>query len=101
MTESRDRHKSYADKRQRPLEFQVGDKVFLKESPMCGVVIFYQNGKLSKRYVGPFEIHNRIGDVAYHLVLPPELACVQDIFHMSMLRKYVLDPDHVLPHEPL
>ena len=101
MKESRDRQKSYADKRRRPLEFQVGDKVFLKVSLMRGVVRFRQKGKLVKRFVGPFEIKGRIRDVAYRLVLPPELAGVHDVFHVSMLRKYIPDPTHVLQHEPL
>ena len=101
LKESRDRQKSYADKRRRPLEFQVGDKVFLKVSPMRGVVRFGQKGKLSKRYVGPFDIRSRIGDVAYRLTLPPELSGVHNVFHVSMLRKYIPDPTHVLPHEPL
>ncbi|WP_214673046.1 hypothetical protein, partial [Escherichia coli] len=84
----------------RPLKFQVGDKVFLKVSPMRGVVRFGQKGKVAKRFVGPFEIKSRIGDVAYHLVLPPELAGVHDVFHVSMLRKYIPDPSYVLQHEP-
>ena len=79
----------------------MGDKVFLKVSLMRGVVRFGQKGKLAKRFVGPFEIKSRIGDVAYRFVLPPELAGVHDIFHVSMLRKYIPDPTHVLQHEPL
>ena len=101
MKESRDRQKNYADKRRRPLEFQVGDKVFLKVSPMRGVIRFGQKGKSAKRFVGPFEIKSRIGDVAYRLVLPPQLVGVDDVFHVSMLRKYIPDPTHVSQHEPL
>ena len=75
--------------------------MFLKVSPMRGVVRFGQKGKLAKRFVGRFEIKSKIRDVAYHLVLPPELAGVHDVFHVSMLRKYIPDPTHVLQHEPL
>ena len=75
--------------------------MFLKVSPMRGVVRFRQKGKVAKRFVGLFEIKSRIGDVAYHLVLPPELAGVHDILHVSMLQKYIPDPTHVFQHEPL
>ncbi|KAL3745910.1 hypothetical protein ACJRO7_014929 [Eucalyptus globulus] len=95
------RQKSYADKRRRSLEFQVGDHVFLKVSPMRGTSRFGKKGKLSPRYVGPFEILERIGNLAYHLALPPRLAQVHDVFHVSMLRKYEPDPTHVLNFEEL
>ena len=95
------RQKSYADKRRRPLEFSVGDSVFLKVAPMKGVMRFGKKGKLSPRYIGPFEIIERIGKVAYRLALPPELASVHSVFHVAMLRKYILDPSHVLQHEPI
>ena len=75
--------------------------MFLKVSLMKGVVRFGQKEKLAKRFVGLFEIKTRIRDVAYRLVLPPELASVHDIFHVSMLQKYVPDPTHVLQHKPL
>ncbi|KAL4021638.1 hypothetical protein IC575_020444 [Cucumis melo] len=93
--------KSYADVRWKDLEFDVGDKVFLKVAPMRGVLRFEKRGKLSPRFVGPFEILERIGPVAYRLPLPPSLSTVHDVFHVSMLRKYVLDPSHVLDYEPL
>ena len=100
MKASQNRQKSYADKRRRPLEFQVGDKVFLKVSPMRGVMRFGKKGKLSPRYTGPFEILERIGVVAYRLALPPSMSHLHDVFHVSMLRKYVEDSSHVLPvHE--
>ena len=95
------RQKSYADTRRRDLEFQVGDKVFLKVSPMKGVMRFGQRGKLSPRFVGPFEILERIGAVAYKVALPPSLASVHNVFHVSTLRKYEPDPSHVLPVEQL
>ncbi|KAA0032207.1 pol protein [Cucumis melo var. makuwa] len=93
--------KSYADVRRKDLEFEVGDKVFLKVAPMRGVLRFERRGKLSPRFVGPFEILERIGPVAYRLALPPSLSTVHDVFHVSMLRKYVPDPSHVVDYEPL
>ncbi|KAL0559098.1 hypothetical protein IC582_003688 [Cucumis melo] len=95
------RRKSYADVRRKDLEFEVGDKVFLKVAPTRGVVRFERRGKLSPRFVGPFEILERIGPVAYRLALPPSLSTVHDVFHVSMLRKYVPDPSHVVDYEPL
>ncbi|KAL5538486.1 hypothetical protein UlMin_044642 [Ulmus minor] len=95
------RQKSYADRRRRPLEFKEGDYVFLKVAPMKGVMRFGKKGKLSPRYIGPFEILERIGRVAYKLALPSELASVHNVFHVSMLRKYVSDPSHVLESEPI
>ncbi|KAL0536189.1 hypothetical protein IC582_025128 [Cucumis melo] len=92
---------SYADVRRRDLEFDVGDKVFLKVAPMKGVLRFERRGKLSPRFVGPFEILEQIGPVAYRLALPPSLSTVHDVFHVSMLRKYVPDPSHVVDYEPL
>ncbi|KAL5572216.1 hypothetical protein UlMin_021813 [Ulmus minor] len=99
MKTAQSRQKSYADKRRRPLEFQVGDLVFLKVTPMKGMRRFGKKGKLSPRYIGPLEILERIGKVAYILALPPELLSVHNVFHVSMLRKYVSDPSHVLEHE--
>ena len=90
------RQKSYADKRRRPLEFVAGDKVFLKTSPVKGVMLFRQKDKLSPRYVGPFEILKKAGKVAYRLALPLVMSGLHDVFHMSMLRKYVLDPTQIL-----
>ena len=95
------RQKSYADVRRRDLEFAAGDKVFLKVSPTKGVMRFGKKGKLSPRFIGPFEILEIIGDLAYHLALPPQLADVHDVFHVSMLRKYEPDPSHVLSFEEL
>ncbi|TYK21202.1 pol protein [Cucumis melo var. makuwa] len=95
------RQKSYADVRRKDLEFEVGDMVFLKVAPMKGVLRFKKKGKLSPRFVGPFEILERIGPVAYHLALPPSFFAVHDVFHVSMLRRYVTDPTHVVDFEPL
>ncbi|KAL0560424.1 hypothetical protein IC582_000829 [Cucumis melo] len=101
MHTAQSRQKSYADVRRKDLEFEVGDKVFLKVAPMRGVLRFEKRGKLSPRFVGPFEILERIGPVAYRLALPPSLTTVHDVFHVSMLRKYVPDPSHVVDYEPL
>ena len=95
------RQKSYADHRRRELIFQVGDHVFLRVSPTRGVMRFGVRGKLSPRYVGPFEVLDRVGEVAYRLALPPSLAGVHNVFHVSMLRKYVPDPSHVIELAPL
>ena len=88
--------KSYADKRRRPLEFQDGENVVLKVSPMRGVMRFGKKGKLSPRYVGPFEILEHVGKVAYRLALPPSMSNLHDVFHVSMLRKYASNPSQVL-----
>ena len=88
------RQKNYADVRRRPLEFEVGDHVFLKVMPKRGVVIFGKRGKLSPRFIGPFEILERIGTVAYRLALPPSMTGVHEVFDVSMLRKYTPDPAH-------
>ncbi|KAA0050009.1 pol protein [Cucumis melo var. makuwa] len=101
MHTAQSRQKSYADVRRKDLEFVVRDQVFLKVAPMRGVLRFERKGKLSPRFVGPFEILERIGPVAYRLALPPSLSTVHDVFHVSMLRKYVPDPSHVVNYEPL
>ena len=97
----RDRQKSYADNRRRDLQFEIGDQVFLKMSPWKGVLRFGKQGKLSPRYIRPYEIVSKVGPVAYKLKLPPELSRIHDTFHVSMLRKYILDPSHVLREQPL
>ncbi|TYK22329.1 pol protein [Cucumis melo var. makuwa] len=101
MHTAQSRQKSYADVRRKDLEFEVGDKVFLKVATMRGVLRFERRGKLSPRFVGLFEILERIGPVAYRLALPPSLWTVHDVFHVFMLRKYVPDPSHVVDYEPL
>ena len=90
------RKKSYADVRRRPLEFEVGDQVFLKVMPKRGVVKFGKRGKLSPRFIRPFEILERVGTVAYRLALPPSMSGVHEVFHVSMLRRYTPDPAHVV-----
>ena len=101
MQAAQDRQKKYADRRRRPLEFQVGDFVLLKVSPMKGVFRFQRKGKLSPRYIGPFEITERIGSRAYRLSLPPELARIHDVFHVSLLKKSQIDPSKILHHVPV
>ncbi|RVW24076.1 Transposon Ty3-G Gag-Pol polyprotein [Vitis vinifera] len=86
---------------QRDLEFEVGDHVFLKVSPMKSVMRFGRKGKLSPRFVGPFEILERVGTLAYKVALPPSLSKVHNVFHVSTLRKYVFDPSHVVELEPI
>ncbi|GJU97675.1 putative reverse transcriptase domain-containing protein [Tanacetum coccineum] len=94
---ARDRHKSYADKRRKPLEFSVGDYVLLKVLPWKGVVRFGKKGKLAPRFVGPFEIIEKVGSVAYRLDLPEELKGVHDTFHVSNLKKCLADPTLQVP----
>ena len=90
------RHKSYADVRRRFLEFKVGDHVFLKVMPKRGVIRFDKRGKLSPRYIEPFEVLERVGAVAYWLAFPPSLSSIHEVFHVSMLRKYTSDPTHIV-----
>ena len=90
------RQKSYADVRRRPLEFEVGDHVFLKVILKRGVVTFNKCGKLSPRFIRPFEILERVDTVAYRLALPLSMSGVHEVFHVSMLRKYTPDPAHMV-----
>ncbi|GJX60975.1 hypothetical protein Tco_0292365 [Tanacetum coccineum] len=94
---ARERQKSYVDNRRKPLEFEEGDQVLLKVSPWKGVVHFGKKGKLALRYVGPFEILERIGPVAYRLRLPKELSRVHDTFHVSNLMKCLADASLHVP----
>jgi len=99
LATAQSRHKSYADVRRRGLEFSIGDWVFLKVSPMKGVMRFGKKGKLSPRYIGPYKIIRRVGQVAYELELPQELSAFHSVFHVSMLRKCVGDPSYITPIE--
>ncbi|KAJ9536428.1 hypothetical protein OSB04_un000386 [Centaurea solstitialis] len=98
---ARDRQKSYADNRRKPLEFQVGDKVLLKVSPWKGLIRFGKKGKLSPLFVGPFEVIERIGPVAYRLDLPIELSSIHDTFHVSNLKKCLSEETVILPLEEI
>ena len=101
MKEAQDRQKSYADLHRRTIEFEVGEHVFLKISPTKGMMRFGKSGKLSPRYVGPFEILKRVVAVAYQLALPPTLTSAHDVFHVSMLKKYVSDASHKIDFKDL
>ncbi|GJS28070.1 putative reverse transcriptase domain-containing protein [Tanacetum coccineum] len=94
---ARDRQKSYADVRRKPLEFQVGDKVMLKVSPWKGVIRFGKRGKLNPRYIGPFKIIAKVGTVAYRLELPERLNRVHSTFHVSKLKKCMADEPLAIP----
>ncbi|GKA00310.1 putative reverse transcriptase domain-containing protein [Tanacetum coccineum] len=91
MQAARDRQKSYADLKRKLMELQVGDKVMLKVSPWKGVVRFSKRGKLNPRYVGPFKVLEKVGEVAYKLELPEELSTVHNTFHVSNLKKCYAD----------
>ncbi|GJX64380.1 hypothetical protein Tco_0298723 [Tanacetum coccineum] len=101
MQAARDRQKSYADKRRKPLEFEVRDKVMLKVAPWKGVMRFRKHGKLNPRYIGPFRIIERIGPVAYRLKLPQELSRVHNVFHVCNLKKCLFDDTLVIPLEEI
>ncbi|KAG8474947.1 hypothetical protein CXB51_031657 [Gossypium anomalum] len=96
LKDASDRQKSYADLKRKEIEYQVGDKVFLKVSPWKKVLRFGRKGKLSPRFIGLYEVIEKVGPVAYRLALPPELEKIHDVFHVSMLRRYRSDPSHVV-----
>ncbi|KAK1664052.1 hypothetical protein QYE76_052211 [Lolium multiflorum] len=87
------RQKSYADKRRREMTFEIGDFVYLKVSPLKGMQRFQLKGKLAPRYVGPFKVLSRRGEVSYQLELPEEMSAVHDVFHISLLRKCLEVPE--------
>jgi hypothetical protein len=95
------RQKRYADTRRRELTFKVGYYVYLKVSPMKGVKRFNMKGKLAPRYIGPFKILVRRGEVAYQLELPESLSGVHDVFHISQLKKCLRVPEEQIPLEEL
>ncbi|WVZ63482.1 LOW QUALITY PROTEIN: hypothetical protein U9M48_013109 [Paspalum notatum var. saurae] len=95
------RQRSYADVRRRDLSFKVDDHVYLKVSPMRGIRRFNMKGKLAPRYIGPFKILEKKGEVAYRLELPPSLSGVHDVFHVSQLKKCLRVPEEQTPLEGL
>nr|GFC33659.1 putative reverse transcriptase domain-containing protein [Tanacetum cinerariifolium] len=101
MQAARDRQKSYADLKHKPMEFHVGGKVMAKVSPWKGVVRFGKKGNLNPRYFGPFKVLERVRDVAYKLDLPEELSRVHDTFHVSNLRKCHADEPLAVPLDGL
>ncbi|GJX50801.1 putative reverse transcriptase domain-containing protein [Tanacetum coccineum] len=94
---AQDRQKSYANRRRKPLEFEVGDKVMLKVSPWKGVIRFGKRGKLNPRYIGPFRIIAKVGTLAYRLELPDQLSRVYSTFHVSNLKKCFVDEPLAIP----
>ncbi|KAL4585882.1 hypothetical protein LXL04_010509 [Taraxacum kok-saghyz] len=101
LVTARSRQKSYADKRRSDLEFQVGDHVLLKVSPWKGVIRFRKRGKLGPRYIGPYKVIARVGKVAYRLELPVELSSIHNTFHVSQLRKCIVDDTAIVPLEDI
>jgi hypothetical protein len=95
------KQKSYADNRRRPLEFEEGDYVYLKVSPLHGMRRFKVMGKLSPRFIGPFMIFRRVGEMAYQLELPANLSDVHNVFYVSQLKKCLCVPKEQLPKEEL
>ncbi|XP_039128942.1 uncharacterized protein LOC120265095 [Dioscorea cayenensis subsp. rotundata] len=87
---------SYADSKRRNLEFQVGHHVLLRVTPTKGIIHFGVRGKLNPRFIGPYEILERIGEMAHWLALLPALSHVHNVFHISMMKKFITNPDHVI-----
>ncbi|GJV20338.1 putative reverse transcriptase domain-containing protein [Tanacetum coccineum] len=98
---ARDRQRSYANVRRKPLEFQVGDRVMLKVSPRKGIFRFGKRGKLNPRYIGPFKILERIGPVAYRLELLEKLSSIHNTFHILNIKKCLSDESLVIPIKEL
>ena len=96
-----DRQKSYTDMKRKDIRYEVGEKVFLKVSPWKKVMRFGKKGKLSPRFIGPYEVIEKVGPVAYRLALPPDLEKIHNVFHVSMLWRYRSDPIHVVPSETI
>ncbi|KAI5417005.1 hypothetical protein KIW84_041848 [Lathyrus oleraceus] len=96
MRIAQSRQKSYHDKRRKSLEFQEGEHVFLRVTPITGVGRTLKSKKLTPRFIGPYQILERIGEVAYRIALPPSLANLHEVFHVSQLRRYIPDPSHVV-----
>ncbi|XP_027912147.1 uncharacterized protein LOC114172716 [Vigna unguiculata] len=101
MQASQCRQKAYADRRRRPLEFAVGDHVFLRVTHTTGVGRALCSRKVLPKFLGPYQITRRIGPVAYEIALPPQLPNLHPVFHVSQLRKYVFDSAHVLEAEDI
>ncbi|XP_027364443.1 uncharacterized protein LOC113871550 [Abrus precatorius] len=96
MRATQSRQKSYADKRRRSLEFKEGYHVFLKVMPVTGIGRAMKSKKLTSRFIGPYQILRRIGNVAYQIDFPPFLSNIHDVFHVSQLKKYIPDPSHII-----
>ena len=96
-----DRQKSYADMRRKDIRYEIGKKAFLKVSPWKKVMRFGKNGMLSPRFIGPYEVIEKVGPVEYRLALPPELEKIHNVFHVSILRRYRSNPSHVVSSETI
>ncbi|GAU42762.1 hypothetical protein TSUD_239250 [Trifolium subterraneum] len=101
MKASQSRQKSYHDKRRKDVEFQEGDHVFLRVTSTTGVGRALKSKKLTSKFIGPYQISERIGKVAYRIALPITLSNLHDVFHVSQLRKYVSDPSHVIESDDI
>jgi len=101
MRATQSRQKSYADKRRQPLEFEVGDHVFLRVTLTAGIGRAIKSRKLTPRFIGPYQILRRIDAAAYEIALPPHLVNLHNVFHVSQLRKYVANPSHVLESDDI
>jgi len=99
MRVTQSRQKSYADKRRRPLEFEASNHVFLRVTPTTSIGRALKSRKLTPQFIGLYQITRRIGPAAYEIALPPHLANLHNVFHVSQLRKYVADPNHVLEQD--
>jgi hypothetical protein len=95
------KQKSYTDNRRRPLEFEEGDHVYLKVSPLHGMRRFKVKDKLSPRFIGPFRVFKRVGEMAYQLELPDDISDVYNVIHASQLKKCLRVPEEQLPIEEL
>ena len=95
------RQKSYADTKRKDILYEIGEKVFLKVSPWKKVMRFWRKGKLSPRFIKPYELIEKVGPMAYILDLPQELEKIHNVFHVSMLRRYRSDPSHVISSETI
>ena len=96
-----DRQKSYADMKRKDIRYEIGEKVFLKVSPWKKVMRFGKKGKLNPRFIGPYEVTEKVGPMAYRLALPPKLEKIHNVFYVSMLQSYRSDPSHVVSSEKI
>jgi hypothetical protein len=96
LKEAQDRQKSYADAHRTDRSYEVGDQVFIRIRPNKSTIRFEKGTKLSPRFIGPFRIQEKIGPIAYRLVLPPHLHKTHNVFHVSVLHHYVADESYKL-----
>ena len=96
LREDYDRQKKYVDAKKVDREYMVGDRVFLRVCLYKSLIYSRKGSKMAPHFVGPFEILERIGPIAYYLALPPNLLCIHDMFHVLVLRKYIYDESHII-----